>query len=424
MYDIRWIRENPTVFDKGLELRGEAPASASLLQLDDKRLEVLQKVQELQNHRNTISKEIGMRKAKGEDADDLMAEAAKIREDLPRLEDEEREFTEKLNSMLSQYPNRPAHDVPAGADENDNVEVRRWGEPHVFAFEPKQHFDLGENLGMMDFETAAKMSGSRFVMLKGELARLERALALFMLDTHTQEYGYTEISPPFMVRPQAMYNTGQLPKFGDEAFHTTNDYWLISTAEIPLTNIVSDEISETLPQRYVAYTPCFRSEAGAAGKDTRGMIRVHQFSKVELVSVTAPEQSEDEHQRMLTCAQSILEKLKIPYRTMLLCTGDMGPASQKTYDIEVWLPGQNAYREISSCSNCGDYQARRMNARMRVEKDGKKKTQFVHTLNGSGLAVGRTLIAVLENYQQADGSIVIPEVLRSYMGGVQKIEKK
>ena len=423
MYDIRWIRDNPTEFDKGLQLRGDAPAAAKLIELDDQRRQILQAVQELQNQRNQISKEIGMKKAKGEDADGLMADAAKIREDLPRLEDEEREVTAKLNDTLSRFPNKPAADVPEGQDEDDNVEVHRWGEPAAFDFEPKQHFELGEELGMMDFETAAKMSGSRFVMLKGELARLERALALFMLDTHTHEYGYTEISPPFMVRPQGMYNTGQLPKFGDEAFHTTNDYWLIPTAEIPLTNIVADEFVETLPQRYVAYTPCFRSEAGAAGKDTRGMIRLHQFHKVELVSVTTPEESEAEHQRMLSCAQSILEKLHIPYRTVLLCAGDMGVAAQKTYDIEVWLPGQDAYREISSCSNCGDYQARRMNARMRVEEGGKKKTQFVHTLNGSGLAVGRTLIAVLENYQKADGSIEIPDVLRSYMGGIARIEK-
>ncbi len=424
MFDIRWIRENPEEFDKALQLRGGEAASAPLIKLDDDRREVIQAMQELQNQRNTISKEIGMKKSKGESADDLMEQAAKIREDLPQLEDQERELSDKLNDVLAHYPNRPAPDVPQGVDENDNVEVRKWGEPHVLEFEPKQHFELGEDLGMMDFETAAKMSGSRFVMLKKGFARLERALANFMLDVHIEEYGYTEISPPYLVRPQAMYNTGQLPKFGDEAFCTTNDYWLVPTAEIPLTNIVADAIVEGLPHRYVAYTPCFRSEAGAAGKDTRGMIRLHQFSKVELVSVTAPEDSEDEHQRMLSCAQSILEKLNIPYRTLLLCTGDMGAAAQKTYDIEVWLPGQNAYREISSCSNCGEYQARRMGARMRVEEGGKKKTQFVHTLNGSGLAVGRTLIALIENYQQADGTIAIPDVLRSYMGGQERIAKE
>lgn len=424
MFDIRWIRENPEEFDKALQLRGGEAASAPLIKLDDERREVILAMQELQNKRNTISKEIGAKKSKGESADDLLEQAAKIREDLPQLEDQERELSEKLNNQLAHYPNRPASDVPQGVDENDNVEVRKWGEPPVLDFEPKQHFELGEDLGMMDFETAAKMSGSRFVMLRKDFAKLERALANFMLDTHIQEYGYTEISPPYLVRPQAMYNTGQLPKFGDEAFSTTNDYWLVPTAEIPLTNIVADAIVEGLPHRYVAYTPCFRSEAGAAGKDTRGMIRLHQFSKVELVSVTAPEESEDEHQRMLSCAQSILEKLNIPYRTVLLCTGDMGAAAQKTYDIEVWLPGQDAYREISSCSNCGEYQSRRMGARMRVEEGGKKKTQFVHTLNGSGLAVGRTLIALIENYQQADGTIAIPEVLRSYMGGQERISKE
>jgi seryl-tRNA synthetase len=422
VFDIRWIRENPEQFDKALQLRGDQAASGPLIKLDDERRHVIQAMQELQNHRNSISKEIGMKKSKGELADDLMEKAAKIREDLPRLEDQERNLTHKLNEMLSHYPNRPASDVPEGVNESDNVEVRKWGDLPVFDFAPKQHFELGEDLGMMDFETATKMSGARFVLLKKDLARLERALAHFMLDTHIQDSGYTEISPPYLVRPQAMYNTGQLPKFGEEAFHTTNDYWLVPTAEIPLTNIASDEILENVPQRYVAYTPCFRSEAGAAGKDTRGMVRLHQFSKVELVSITSPEESEAEHQRMLTCAQSILEKLQIPYRTVLLCTGDMGPAAQKTYDIEVWLPGQDTYREISSCSNCGEYQARRMNARMRVEENGKKKTQFVHTLNGSALAVGRTLIAVLENYQQPDGSIEIPKILRSYMGGLERIE--
>jgi seryl-tRNA synthetase len=424
VFDIRWIRENPEEFDKALQLRGGEAASAPLIKLDDERREVIQAMQELQNQRNTISKEIGVKKSKGESADDLLEQAAKIREDLPQLEEQERELSEKLNDQLVYFPNRPAPDVPQGIDENDNVEVRRWGEPPVLEFEPKQHFELGEDLGMMDFETAAKMSGSRFVLLRKDFAKLERALASFMIDVHVQEYGYTEISPPYLVRPRAMYNTGQLPKFGDEAFSTTNDYWLVPTAEIPLTNIVADAIVEDLPHRYVAYTPCFRSEAGAAGKDTRGMIRLHQFSKVELVSVTAPENSEDEHQRMLSCAQSILEKLNITYRTVLLCTGDMGAAAQKTYDIEVWLPGQDAYREISSCSNCGEYQARRMGARMRVEEGGKKKTQFVHTLNGSGLAVGRTLIALIENYQQADGTIAIPDVLHSYMGGQERIAKE
>jgi seryl-tRNA synthetase len=343
-------------------------------------------------------------------------EASCLREKLPQEEETAKALEESLKQTLAVLPNIPAPDVPLGTSEKDNQEIRKWGAKPPFSFPPKQHFDLGEAMGLMNFEEAAKLSGSRFVVLKGELARLERAIASFMLDVHTHDYGYLEISPPYLVRTQAMYGAGQLPKFAQEAFVTTNDYWLIPTAEVPLTNLVAEDILEThqLPLRFVAYTPCFRSEAGSAGKDTRGMIRQHQFHKVELVSITTPEAAEAEHQRMLGAAQSILERLNIHYRTVVLCTGDMGAFAQKTYDIEVWLPGQNAYREISSCSHCGAYQARRMNTRFR---EGDRKTRFVHTLNGSGLAVGRTLIAILENYQQEDGSVIIPDVLRPYMGG-------
>ncbi len=316
----------------------------------------------------------------------------------------------------------PASDVPDGADESANLEIRRFGEKPSLAFKPKEHFELGEKLGQMDFETAARMSGARFVVLKRGLARLERAIAQFMLDLHTEQFGYMEVSPPYLVRDQAMYGTGQLPKFADDLFHTTTDYWLVPTAEVSLTNLVREQIldEKELPFRFTAYTPCFRAEAGAAGKDTRGMIRMHQFSKVELVSITTPDLSTQEHERMTSCAEEVLKRLGLHFRTMLLCTGDMGFAAKKTYDIEVWLPGQNAFREISSCSNCGDFQARRMNARYRPASE--KSTRFVHTLNGSGLAVGRTLVAILENYQQADGSIAVPGALKPYMGGLDRIE--
>lgn len=416
MLDIKWIRENPDALDKALENRGVKPIAQTLLCLDEERRTLLQDVQDMQTKRNHLAKQIGEIKSKGGDAEPLMQEAAVLRDQLPLKEEKLNAITEKLNHTLAMTPNIPAADVPVGTSDKDNVEVRVWGNKPDFGFSPKQHFDIGEALGQMSFEAAAKMSGARFVLLKGDLARLERALAAFMLDTHTQEYGYTEVSPPYLVRPSAMYGAGQLPKFEEDAFVTTNDYWLIPTAEVPLTNLAADEIFEekVLPLRYVAYTPCFRSEAGAAGKDTRGMIRLHQFSKVELVSITTPDQSEEEHQHMLNAAQSILERLDIPYRTVVLCTGDMGGNSQKTYDIEVWLPGQNAYREISSCSNFGNYAGRRMNARFR---DGDKKNHIVHTLNGSGLAVGRTLVAVLENYQQEDGSVRVPDVLKPYMGG-------
>ena len=421
MLDIKWIRENPEAFDKALKNRGLEPAAHHVISLDEVRRSAIQAVQDMQNRRNLIAKEIGEIKRQGGNADTLMAEASSLRETLTREEEHVKTLEEGLRETLALLPNVPASDVPLGSSEKENVEVRLWGEKPIFSFTPKQHFEIGEAIGLMNFEEAAKLSGSRFVVLKGELARLERALGSFMLDVHTQNYEYLEVSPPYLVRPQAMYGAGQLPKFAEDAFVTTNDYWLIPTAEVPLTNLVAEELLDLdqLPKRYVAHTPCFRSEAGSAGKDTRGMIRVHQFHKVELVSITTPEASEGEHHRMLEAAQSILEHLKIHYRTIVLCTGDMSTNSQKTYDIEVWLPGQNAYREISSCSNFGDYQSRRMNTRFR---DGDKKTRFVHTLNGSGLAVGRTLVAILENYQQEDGSVIIPEVLRSYMGGESLIK--
>lgn len=422
VFDIKWIRENPEAFDAGLRRRGLEPLSAGLIALDDKRRQHLTQLQEKQSRRNAASKEIG--KAMGQKdtalADKLKAEVAALKEELQAGEDEERKINAEVMTALSTIPNLPLADVPEGRDENDNVEVRKWGEPKAFDFEAKQHFEIGEALGLMDFETAAKISGARFVVLKGALSRLERAIASFMLDLHTSENGYTEYLPPFLVRDEAAYGTGNLPKFAEDLFKTENGFWLIPTAEVSLTNMVREDIlsADQLPMRCTAWTPCFRSEAGAAGKDTRGMIRQHQFSKVELVSITTPEQSLEEHERMTASAEKVLQRLEIPYRTMLLCTGDMGFASQKTYDIEAWLPGQKAYREISSCSVCGDFQARRMNARYRA---GEKDVRFVHTLNGSGLAVGRTLIAVLENYQQADGSVVIPGALKPYMGGMERI---
>jgi len=424
VFDIKWIRENPETFDEGLRKRGLEPLSARLLAIDEERRKVLTSLQGAQSRRNAASKEIGKAKAAKDEerAQALMKEVADLKEVIQQGEAKAKEIEERLNAELAQIPNLPLPDVPVGPDETGNVEVRRVGDPPRFDFEPKQHFEIGEALGLMDFETAAKLSGSRFVVLKGALARLERALAAFMLDLHTTEFGYIEASPPLLVRDDAAFGTGNLPKFAEDLFQTTNGYWLIPTAEVSLTNFVREEILDEaqLPIRLTAWTPCFRSEAGAAGKDTRGMIRQHQFTKVELVSITTPEQSLAEHERMTACAEEVLKRLGLPYRTVLLCTGDMGFASQKTYDIEVWLPGQNTYREISSCSVCGDFQARRMNARYR-RKDGK--LEFVHTLNGSGLAVGRTLIAVLENYQQADGSVLVPEVLRPYMNGLERITK-
>ncbi len=424
MFDIKWIRENPETFDRGLGKRGLEPLSAKLMALDEERRKTLASLQEAQSRRNAASKEIGKAKAArdGARAEALMKEVADLKDTIQQGEVEARKIEARLNAELAQIPNLPLDEVPVGPDETANVEVRRVGTPRAFDFAPKQHFEIGEALGLMDFETAAKLSGARFVVLKGALARLERALATFMLDMHTGEFGYTEANPPLLVRDDAAFGTGNLPKFAEDLFQTTNGFWLIPTAEVSLTNFVREQILDetALPMRLTAWTPCFRSEAGAAGRDTRGMIRQHQFSKVELVSVTTPEQSLAEHERMTACAEEVLKRLGLAYRTVLLCTGDMGFASQKTYDIEVWLPGQNTYREISSCSVCGDFQARRMNARYRP-KDGKP--EFVHTLNGSGLAVGRTLIAVLENYQQPDGSVIIPEVLRPYMRGLERIEK-
>ncbi|MEL7048153.1 MAG: serine--tRNA ligase [Pseudomonadota bacterium] len=420
MFDIKWIRDNPEAFDAGLKRRGVAPKAVELMALDDARRENLTKLQEAQARRNAASKEIG--KAKGqkdeETAQKLMAEVAELKAFLQAGEEAERENDTKLRDALASIPNLPLDDVPDGKDENDNVEVKRWGEPKTYDFEPKQHFEIGEALGLMDFETAAKLSGARFVILEGQLARLERAIATFMLDQHTGEggNGYTEYQVPLLIKDDAAFGTAQLPKFAEDLFHTDDGFWLIPTAEVSLTNMVRDAIqpADKLPMRCTAWTPCFRSEAGSAGRDTRGMIRQHQFSKVELVSITTEDQAIEEHERMTRCAEGILEKLELPYRTMLLCTGDMGFGARKTYDLEVWLPGQEAYREISSCSVCGDFQARRMNARYRA---GEKETRFVHTLNGSGLAVGRTLVAILENYQQADGTVAIPDALQPYMGG-------
>ena len=473
MFDPKWVRDHPELLDRGLQRRGLEPASKRLLALDETRRAVIVKLQALQERRNTASKEVGEAKAKKDEAraNALMAEVSKIKEDMPKLEDEQRQAEKALDDALAELPNVPADDVPEGTDASANKERHKHGTPKKYAFKPKQHFDLGEALGLMDFETAAKLSGARFVVLKGALARLERALGQFMLDLHVGEHGYTEVNPPLIVRDEAMLGTAQLPKFSDDQFRVETeeaqrkhayanfeqdraavlDYverkgieaarkeklqvlgfvyrltpdrrWLIPTAEVSLTNLVRESILEesTLPLRYTACTPCFRAEAGAAGKDTRGMIRQHQFTKVELVSITTPEKSTEEHERMLGCAEAVLKKLDLPFRTVTLCAGDMGFAAQKTYDIEVWLAGEGAYREISSCSNCGEFQARRMQARYRAK--GEKQVRPVHTLNGSGVAVGRALIAVLENYQDEGGAIAIPDALKPYMGGITRIEK-
>jgi seryl-tRNA synthetase len=420
MHDIRFIRDNPEAFDAAMSRRHLPPASAGILGLDAARRAIQTEAQTLQAARNDLSKKIGEMKRTGGNADVLMQEVAAIKDKIAAFEEQEKELGAKLNEILSGLPNIPASDVPDGKDEHDNKELRRVGEPPKIDA-AKQHFEIGEKLGLMDFENAAKLSGARFTILKGALARLERALGNFMLDVHTEEFDYQEISPPLMVKDEIMYGTAQLPKFAEDQFKTTHGLWLIPTAEVPLTNLVNGDIveREKLPLRFVARTPCFRAEAGAAGKDTRGMIRQHQFYKVELVSITAPDQSEAEHERMTNCAETILKRLGLPFRTIVLCAGDMGFGARKTYDIEVWLPGQSTYREISSCSNCGDFQGRRMNARCRAAVE--KNTEFVHTLNGSGLAVGRTLIALLENGQQPDGSVIIPPVLRSYMGGLERI---
>ncbi len=423
MHDIKAIRDNPAGFDQGLARRGLAPMAAELLRIDAERRDHVQKLQDAQARRNAASKEIGEAMKAGDKvrAEQLKAEMGSIKDFIASGEAVERDIDQRLGAALAVIPNLPLDEVPDGQDETGNVEVRRWGAPPSFEYEARQHFDIGEWLGMMDFEAAAKISGARFVVMKGQLARLERAVAQFMLDRQTGVNGYTEHYVPFMVNDNAMYGTGQLPKFADDLFRTTDGRWLIPTAEVSLTNLVRETILEEkdLPLRLTAYTPCFRAEAGAAGRDTRGMIRQHQFSKVELVSITTPEQSRDELERMTACAESVLQMLGLHYRVMRLCTGDMGFGSRMTYDIEVWLPGQNAFREISSCSVCGDFQARRMDARFKPA-DGKG-TRYVHTLNGSGLAVGRTMVAILENHQNADGSVTIPEVLRPYMGGADKI---
>jgi seryl-tRNA synthetase len=425
VFDIKWIRDNSEAFDEGLKKRGLAPLSGKFVELDEARRANLTALQEAQARRNAASKEIGKAKAAKDEelAARLMSEVADLKALIQNGEEAEREIAAAIEKELSVIPNLPRDDVPVGKDEHDNKEVRKVGTPPRFDFKPRQHFEIGEELGLMDFEAAARISGARFVVLKGALARLERAIAAFMLDLHTGEFGYTEVNPPLLVKDNAAYGTGNLPKFSEDLFQTTTGFWLIPTAEVSLTNLAREQIIDEakLPMRLTAWTPCFRSEAGAAGKDTRGMIRQHQFSKVELVSVTAPEDSLAEHERMTACAEEVLKRLGLAYRTMLLCTGDMGFASQKTYDIEVWLPGQEAYREISSCSVCGEFQARRMNARYRPK--GAKDVRYVHTLNGSGLAVGRTLIAVMENYQQADGSVIIPDALQPYMGGLKRIEK-
>ncbi|WP_339759948.1 serine--tRNA ligase [uncultured Hoeflea sp.] len=425
MLDIKWIRENPEALDAALAKRGADAQSEKLIALDEARRGHVGALQALQERRNAASKDIGKAMAAKDQAtaDSLKAEVATIKDQLQAGEAKERELDEQLKHALSVLPNIPLEDVPVGADESDNVEVRVSGEKPDLGFDTKEHFELGEALGMMDFERAAKMSGARFTILSGGLARLERALGQYMLDLHTGEHGYTEVNPPLMVNDAAAYGTDKLPKFGDDLFKTTDGRWLIPTAEVPLTYMAAGEIlpEESLPKRYVAQTACFRSEAGSAGRDTRGMLRQHQFTKVELVSVTTPETSLEEHERMTASAEAVLKGLGLHFRTIVLCTGDMGFGARKTYDIEVWLPGQKAYREISSCSVCGDFQARRMNARCR--KTGDKNTRFVHTLNGSGVAVGRALIAVIENYQNADGSITVPDVLRPYMGGITRIGK-
>lgn len=423
MFDIKAIRDDPDAFDRGLERRGLAPQAAALLALDTDLRGVITRLQEAQTERNAASKEIGRARAGGDEAGSrkLMARVAELKNLIPRLEEEERALSARLRDALAAIPNLPLADVPDGTDESGNVVRHIHGTRPEFDFRPKEHDEIGAGLGQMDFETAARLSGSRFVVLKGPLARLERALSHFMLDIHTLEFGYQEVSPPLLVRDAAMFGTAQLPKFAEDQFRTEDGFWLVPTAEVPLTNLVREQIWDEgdLPMRFTAPTPCFRREAGAAGRDTRGMIRLHQFNKVELVSITTPEQSADEHERMLAAAEEVLKRLGMHYRVVTLCTGDMGFAAQKTYDIEVWLAGQGAYREISSCSLCGDFQARRMNARYRP-KDGRTP-RFVHTLNGSGLAVGRTLVAVLENYQQADGSVRVPEALIPYMNGLEVI---
>jgi seryl-tRNA synthetase len=424
MHDIKYIRENPEEFDAALARRGVEAVAQNILRLDEQSRALKTQMQDGQARRNEASKAIGKAKGQGdeESAQALMAEVAELKSKMPEIEENEREVSGRLQDVLAALPNLPADGVPPGTDEDDNVEVERWSEPRNFDFDPKEHSDIGPALGL-DFETAAAMSGSRFAFLRGQMARLQRAIGQYMLDQQTMTNGYQECAPPVLVREQAMFGTGQLPKFSEDSFQTTDGRWLIPTAEVSLTNSVSGQILDEaqLPIRLTALTLCFRSEAGSAGKDTKGLIRQHQFEKVEMVTICHPDNSDAEHLRMTESAESILKALELPYRKMLLCAGDMGATARKTYDLEVWLPGQNTYREISSVSTCGDYQARRMNARFRPEGE-EKGTRFVHTLNGSGLAVGRTLVAVLENYQQADGSVTIPPALLPYMGGIEKLE--
>lgn len=428
MHDIKMIRENPQAFDAALAQRGLAPIADDLLALDSQGRKLTTELQAMQARRNEASKAIGMAMGKGdeEQAQALKAEMAHIKKAIPEMEEQEKAINARLADMLVALPNLPAEDTPPGEDETSNVEQSRWGSPREFAFTPQEHADFAPSLGM-DFETAAKMSGARFAFLHGAMARLNRALGQFMLDMQTMQNGYIECSPPLLVRDEAVFGTGQLPKFSEDLFQTTDGRWLIPTAEVSITNSVREQILDNadLPLRLCALTQCFRSEAGSAGRDTRGLIRQHQFEKVELVCISTPEKAKAEHEHMVASAQSVLEALELPYRTMLLCAGDMGATARRTYDLEVWLPGQGAYREISSCSWCDDYQARRMNARYRPADDSgssKKRTEFVHTLNGSGLAVGRTLVAIIENYQQEDGTVAIPSALQPYMGGLSKLE--
>ena len=423
MHDMNLVRENPEAFDKALQQRNAEPVAAVLIACDDARKAAIAKAQALQTTRNEASKKIGQAKGEGDyaAAEELMVQVAELKSALQEAEDEERKLKVELEKALSVLPNIPLADVPEGVNEDDNQEIRQIGEVGG-SNAAAQHFEIGEALGQMDFESATTLSGARFVVLRDDLARLERALGNFMLDLHTSEFGYREINPPVLVRDDAVFGTGQLPKFSEDLFRTENGYWLTPTAEVTLTNLVRDQITNAadLPLRFTAMTPCFRSEAGAAGRDTRGMIRQHQFSKVELVSIVEPDDGENELERLTACAEEVLKRLELSYRVMLLCAGDMGFSARKTYDLEVWLPGQNSYREISSCSYCGDFQGRRMNARFRHADE--KSTHYVHTLNGSGLAVGRTLVALLENYYQEDGSVLIPEALQAYMGGRTKIE--
>ena len=424
MFDLKWIRENPEALDRSLERRGAVAASSDILKLDSERRSVQTRLQEMQNRRNAASKEIGKAMGDGRaiETEALKQEVSDLKAAVQEAEQAERDLSTEMQALLEGLPNVLDSDIPDGTTEDDNTELRRVGKPPEFSFEPREHFEIGETLGLMDFDAASRLSGSRFVVLKGALARMERALAQFMLDIQTTEFGYTEVSPPLLVRDDALYGTGQLPKFADDLFRTTEDHWLIPTAEVPLTNMVADSILDEadLPIRVTAHTSCFRAEAGAAGKDTRGMLRQHQFYKVELVSIVHPDRSEEELERMTGCAEAVLQRLGLPYRVVVLCSGDTGFAAVKTHDIDVWLPGQKTYREISSCSNTRDFQARRMKARFRPAGETTGAVH-VHTLNGSGVAVGRALIAVIENYQREDGSIGVPDALRPYMGGLEAI---